>query len=226
MKKIYIILVLFSVFTYGQDYDNGKNLFNQHCAACHKMDKKLVGPPLQDVVELQGKDWTKEWIKNSKALIDAGDPHAVEIWEEYNKAAMPAYNFLQDKELDDIVEYLASYKVKKAEAATVIAPVAAEGGQVVVNSTPTPTYVYALFVICLVVLLIAVYAFYVGLKTIISLTEKTQTTNLYLMKRLNMDQNRVDGEISTLIKKEVKNKLSKKIKDLKKEVNDQLKNFD
>ena len=37
-----------------------------------------------------------------------------------------------------------------------------------------------------------------------------------------MDQNRVDGEISTLIKKEVKNKLSKKIKDLKKEVNDQL----
>ena len=226
MKKIYIILVLFSVFTYGQDYDNGKNLFNQHCAACHKMDKKLVGPPLQDVVELQGKDWTKEWIKNSKALIDAGDPHAVEIWEEYNKAAMPAYNFLQDKELDDIVEYLASYKVKKAEAATVIAPVAAEGGQVVVNSTPTPTYVYALFVICLIVLLIAVYAFYVGLKTIISLTEKTQTTNLYLMKRLNMDQNRVDGEISTLIKKEVKNKLSKKIKDLKKELNDQLKNFD
>ena len=190
------------------------------------MDKKLVGPPLQDVVELQGKDWTKEWIYNSKALIDAGDPHAVEIWEEYNKAAMPAYNFLQDKELDDIVEYLASYKVKKAEAATVIAPVAAEGGQVVVNNTPTPTYVYALFVICLIVLLIAVYAFYVGLKTIISLTQKTQTTNLYLMKKLNMDQNRVDGEISTLIKKEVKNKLNKKIKDLKKEVNDQLKNFD
>ena len=226
MKKIYIILVLFSVFTYGQDYDNGKSLFNQHCAACHKMDKRLVGPPLQDVVELQGKDWTKEWIKNSKALIDAGDPHAVEIWEEYNKAAMPAYNFLQDKELDDIVEYLASYKAKKAEAATVIAPVAAEGGQVVVNNTPTPTYVYVLFVICLVVLLIAVYVFYVGLKTIINLTEKTQTTNLYLMKRLNMDQNRVDGEISTLIKKEVKNKLNKKIKDLKKEVNDQLKNFD
>ena len=120
------------------------------------MDKKLVGPPLQDVVELQGKDWTKEWIKNSKALIDAGDPHAVERWEEYNKAAMPAYNFLQDKELDDIVEYLASYKAKKAEAATVIAPVAAEGGLVVVNNTPTPTYVYVLFVICLVVLLIAV----------------------------------------------------------------------
>ena len=209
MKKIYIILVLFSVFTYGQDYDNGKSLFNQHCAACHKMDKRLVGPPLQDVVELQGKDWTKEWIKNSKALIDAGDPHDVEIWEEYNK-----------------VEYLASYKAKKAEAATVIVPVAAEGGQVVVNNTPTPTYVYVLFVICLVVLLIAVYAFYVGLKTIISLTDKTQTTNLYLMKKLNMDQNRVDGEISTLIKKEVKNKLSKKIKDLKKEVNDQLKNFD
>ena len=29
---------------------------------------------------------------------------------------LPAYNFLPDTELDDIVEYLASYKTKKAEA--------------------------------------------------------------------------------------------------------------
>ena len=41
-----------------------------------------------------------------------------------------------------------------------------------------------------------------------------------------MDQNRVDGEIEALIKKEVKSKLSKKIKTLKKDINDKLKNFD
>jgi hypothetical protein len=46
------------------------------------------------------------------------------------------------------------------------------------------------------------------------------------MKKLNMDQHRVDGEIENLIKKEVKQKLSKKIKVLKKEINNKLKDLD
>ena len=54
---------------------------------CHKMDKSWLDLLYKSVVELQGKDWTKTWIKNSKALIDSGDEHAVEIWEEYNRAA-------------------------------------------------------------------------------------------------------------------------------------------
>ena len=41
-----------------------------------------------------------------------------------------------------------------------------------------------------------------------------------------MDQNRLDGEIQNIIKKEVKSKLNKKIKILKKDINDKLKNFD
>ena len=69
LKKFLFVIVLFTSITYSQDYTKGKQLFNTHCAACHKMDKKLVGPPLQDVVELQGKDWTKSWIKNSKHLL-------------------------------------------------------------------------------------------------------------------------------------------------------------
>ena len=86
----------------------------------------------------------------------------------------------------------------------------------------TPFYIYILLIICLIIVLAALYAFYVGLKAIGDVTEKTQTTNLYLMKKLNMDQNRVDGEIETLIKNEVKEKVSKKIKDFKKDINKQL----
>ena len=217
MKKIIVILVfLIGIFGYSQDYAKGKQLFNQHCAACHKMDRKLVGPPLQDVVELQGRDWTKEWIYNSKALIDSGDDHAVEIWEEYNRAAMPAYNFLPDEELEDIVEYLAQYKTKKAEAAAVIAPVATDGGQVIVNNTPTPIYIYVLLIICLIIVTVAIYAFYVGLKAISDITAKTQSTNLYLMKKLHMDQEKVDGELQTLVENKVKKKVDKKLKQFKK----------
>ena len=96
---------------------------------------------------------------------------------------MPAYNFLPDEELEDIVEYLAQYKTKKAEAAAVIAPVATDGGQVIVNNTPTPIYIYVLLIICLIIVTVAIYAFYVGLKAISDITAKTQSTNLYLMKK-------------------------------------------
>ena len=226
MKKIIVILVfLIGIFGYSQDYAKGKQLFNQHCAACHKMDRKLVGPPLQDVVELQGRDWTKEWIYNSKALIDSGDDHSVEIWEEYNRAALPAYNFLPDEELEDIVEYLAQYKTKKAEAAAVIAPVAADGGQVIVNNTPTPIYIYILLIICLIIVTVAIYAFYVGMKAITNVIGKTQSTNLYLMKKLHMDQEKVDGELQTLVENKVKKKVDKKLKQFKKDSNKRLRDL-
>ena len=227
MKKIISLIILLLGFNLvAQDYARGKQLFNTHCAACHKMDKKLVGPALNTIVDRQGKEWTKEWIYNNNALRESGDEYAIQIWEEYNKAAMPGYQFLKDEELDDIVEYLAQWQTKKDEAAaTIVAPVVSDNGQVVVNNTPTPFYMYILIIVCLIIVSIAVYAFYVGLKAISNITEKTQTTNLYLMKKLNMDQNRVDGEIETLIKKEVKQKVSKKIKDFKKDINKQLKNF-
>ena len=227
MKEILVTLILVTgIFGYSQDYARGKQLFNTHCAACHKMDKKLVGPALNTIVDRQGKEWTKEWIYNNNALRESGDEYAIQIWEEYNKAAMPGYQFLKDEELDDIVEYLAQWQTKKDEAAaTVIAPVASDGGQVVVNNAPTPFYIYILLIVCLIIVLAALYAFYVGLKAIGDITSKTQTTNLYLMKKLHMDQDRVDGEIDSIIKKEVNKNINKKVKILKKEINDKLKDF-
>ena len=226
MKKILFILVLICGISYGQDYTRGKQLFNTHCAACHKMDKKLVGPALNTIVDRQGKEWTKEWIYNNNALRESGDEYAIQIWEEYNKAAMPGYQFLKDEELYDILQYLAQWQTKKdAAAATVIAPVASDGGQVVVNNAPTPFYIYILLIVCLIIVLAALYAFYVGLKAISDITSKTQTTNLYLMKKLHMDQDRVDGEIDSIIKKEVNKNINKKVKILKKEINDKLKDF-
>tara|TARA_B100000963_G_scaffold211010_1_gene183858 strand:+ start:11901 stop:12587 length:687 start_codon:yes stop_codon:yes gene_type:complete len=225
-RVIVIVIFLTGIFGYSQDYAKGKQLFNQHCAACHKMDRKLVGPPLQDVIEAQGKDWTKKWIYNSKALIDAGDPHAVEIWEEYNRAAMPGYQFLKEEELDNVVEYLAQWKTKKAEAAAVIAPVATDGGQVVVNnSPPTPIYVYIFIVIMMVIVTVAIYAFYVGMKAITNVIGKTQSTNMYLMKKLHMDQEKVDGELHTLIESKVKKKVDKKLKQFKKDLNKRLRDL-
>ena len=94
-----------------------------------------------------------------------------------------------------------------------------------VNTEPTPIYVYFLLGACLIIVIVALYAFYVGLRHIGDITSKTQSTNLYLMRKLHMDQNKVDNEIDTLITKKVNEKVTKKVKKIKKEINNKLKNF-
>ena len=226
LKKFFLLIVLFTTITYSQDYAKGKQLFNTHCAACHKMDKKLVGPPLQDVVELQGKDWTKTWIKNSKALIDSGDEHAVEIWEEYNRAAMPAYNFLPDTELDDIVEYLASYKTKKAEAVQATQTTTIQGVQTtVVAQQDLPWYIILLIILSLAIFSVALYALNLALKAIVKIVTTGQSTNLYLMKKLDMNKDEVNEEFDDFIKGEVTKRVDTKIKTFKKDLNKKLKDL-
>ena len=226
MKNIIFILVLFSGFVYGQDYTKGKQLFNTHCAACHKMDKKLVGPALNTIVDRQGKEWTKEWIYNNNALRESGDEYAIQIWEEYNKAAMPGYQFLKDEELDDIVEYLAQWQTKKDEAAaTIVAPVVSDSGQVVVQSQPTPTYIWIILIIAGIITSVAIYAFYVGMSTIVHLVTKTTSTNTMLMKKQGISSDDLEKEFDSLVEERASKEIKEKVKILKKDLNDKLKRF-
>lgn len=73
------------------DVANGKSLFNGQCAACHKLDKKVVGPALGDVTTRRSKEWLYAWIKDNQALRESGDADAIAIYEEYNGSIMPAY---------------------------------------------------------------------------------------------------------------------------------------
>lgn len=227
MRRIILILVFLSGFlTFGQDYAKGKQLFNTHCAACHKMDKKLVGPALNDIVARQGEEWTKSWIYNNNALRASGDEYAIQIWEEYNKAAMPGYQFLKDDELNDIVEYLAQWQTKKDEtlaAQNVPAAPAAGGGAVVVAQSEPSTWIYLILIVALIMSLVGLYALHKGLQAIVKITTRGQSTNLYLMKKLNMDQQNVEQEFDEMIEGEVQKRTDSKIKEFKKSVNKKLK---
>ena len=227
MRLIILILVFLSGFlTFGQDYAKGKQLFNTHCAACHKMDKKLVGPALNTIVARQGKDWTKEWIYNNNALRASGDAYAIQIWEEYNKAAMPGYQFLKDEELNDIVEYLAQWQTKKDESLAAqkepAAPVAGGGAVVVAQSQPS-SWLYLLLAVAIIISIIGLYALHKGLQAIVKITNRGQSTTLYLMKKLNMDKHNVDQEFDEMIEGEVQKRTDSKIKEFKKTVNKRLK---
>jgi len=113
----------------GGDPAKGKQLFNQNCAACHALDRKMTGPALANVEarlsEDEGldKEWLYAWIKNSPGLISSGDSYANAIYAEYNQAAMTPFPTLSDQDIDDILAYTAAPPAKPA-----VAPAASGGG--------------------------------------------------------------------------------------------------
>lgn len=98
----------------GGDAAKGKQLFNQNCAACHALDRKMTGPALANVearlAEDEGldKEWLYQWIKNSSGMIADGDSYAAKIYAEYNQAAMTAFPTLSNGDIDDILTYTAA----------------------------------------------------------------------------------------------------------------------
>ena len=120
LPAIFLIFsISFSAYSQEADIAKGKSLFNANCAACHKLNKNLVGPALAGVSEKYEKDWLYSWIKNSAAMIKAGDERAVAIWEEYNKAAMNAFPQLSNEDIDNILAYT-DYKPEPVVAATAL----------------------------------------------------------------------------------------------------------
>ncbi len=92
----------------------GKQLFNQNCAACHKLNGPATGPALANVesrlADEEGLDreWIYAWVKNSAGVIASGDSYANKIYNEYNKTAMTAFPTLSNGDIDDILAYTAA----------------------------------------------------------------------------------------------------------------------
>lgn len=92
----------------------GKQLFNLNCASCHALDRKSTGPALANIEtklaeeEGLGREWLYRWIKNSAGMISSGDPHAQEIFAEFNQTAMTAFPTLSNQDIDNILAYTAA----------------------------------------------------------------------------------------------------------------------
>jgi mono/diheme cytochrome c family protein len=111
--KSFTFLLLFSLSFSATAQDavdvarqkEGRKLYNNLCASCHKLDRKLIGPALAGVTERRENDWLKAWIKNNAALRASGDRDAIAIFNEYNGSVMSAFPQLSDSQIDDILYY-------------------------------------------------------------------------------------------------------------------------
>ena len=106
------LLLTFSVTTFAQggDVAAGEKLFKSNCAACHKLDKKAVGPALRGVAEKYDTDWLYKWIKDSQGLIKSGDAKAIQLFEENNKSIMTSFLQLSNQDIDNILAYTSQPK--------------------------------------------------------------------------------------------------------------------
>ncbi|MBX2932454.1 MAG: cytochrome c [Chitinophagaceae bacterium] len=107
------VIVLSTTYSNKTTAQEGKTIFNTYCAACHKMDKDLTGPALMGVEERWGNDREKlvAWVKNSANLIAAGDKHATEIFNKWNKLPMtPFESILKDAEINAVLDYIKDWK--------------------------------------------------------------------------------------------------------------------
>ncbi|AOW22111.1 c-type cytochrome [Urechidicola croceus] len=153
------------------DVANGKKLFNANCAACHKLDKKLVGPGLTESFNKRENDWLKAWIKDNAAFqkVDADAKAAA----DFSPTSMTAFPQLSDKDIDDIIAYGVAIPVKKDVVTT--------GESVVgqpVEKDNTLTYILAAIVGVLLLLVFNLYRSVNELKGVapkrLTLTEQAQ----------------------------------------------------
>jgi mono/diheme cytochrome c family protein len=112
----------------------GKKLFNANCAACHKLNKRAVGPALKGVSAKYDKEWLYSWIKNSTAMVKSGDAQAVAIYEEYNGSLMTSFPQLSNEDIDNIITYT-DYTPPAPAVAPIPAGAAAQGSESGVSNT-------------------------------------------------------------------------------------------
>ena len=148
-----VLAVAFTLPTYAQepDVDKGKSLFNMNCAACHKLNKRAVGPALAGVSQKYEKEWLYSWIKNSMAMVKSGDPQAVAIYEEYNKSVMTAFPQLSNEDIDNILAYT-DYTPPAPAVPAAVATTAASGGD-----NTTSTLLLGVLVLVLIILVVMLF---------------------------------------------------------------------
>lgn len=90
-----------------QPPSEGERIFDTKCASCHTASyDNGTGPGLKGVRNRIPKgDWIYRWIKNPGAMIDSGDPYAVQLYKKYAPTRMPAQN-LTDEEIDAVINFL------------------------------------------------------------------------------------------------------------------------
>ena len=88
---------------------DGEAIFTQTCAACHKMDKRFVGPAMGGVTKRRSPEWILNMITNPELMVKE-DPIAKALLKEY--LAPMANQNVSDEDAYKLLDYFRQYDSK------------------------------------------------------------------------------------------------------------------
>lgn len=66
------------------------DFFQQNCTSCHTIGGgRLTGPDLKDVAKQKDRAWLERFVQNPKAVLDSGDPYALQLQQDARGVVMP-----------------------------------------------------------------------------------------------------------------------------------------
>jgi len=84
------------------EYDalsKGEKIALKHkCLGCHKVNKKVVGPSLEDI--------SKKFTDNKESMKESILNGSQKKWDSSNGAVMPPFKNIDEKELDELSEWI------------------------------------------------------------------------------------------------------------------------
>ncbi len=87
---------------------HGAEVYKKMCMACHRPDKKFIGPAPTGVLERRTPEWIMNMILNPEEMVQK-DPLAKELLMEFNGSPMANQN-LTEEEARAVLEYFRTLK--------------------------------------------------------------------------------------------------------------------
>lgn len=82
---------------------HGADVYKKMCTACHRPDKKFIGPAPKGVLDRRTPEWVMNMILNPDEMVKQ-DPLAKELLMEFNGSPMANQN-LSEKDARAVLEY-------------------------------------------------------------------------------------------------------------------------
>ena len=86
----------------------GEEVYKSMCTACHRADKKFIGPPPTNILERRSPEWVMNMILDPEGMVK-NDPLAKELLMEFNGSPMANQN-LTEEEARSVLEYFRTLK--------------------------------------------------------------------------------------------------------------------
>ena len=86
----------------------GADVFKKMCTACHRDNKRFIGPSPQNILDRRSPEWVMNMILNPEEMVQK-DPLARELLIEFNGSPMANQNLSED-DARAVLEYFRTLK--------------------------------------------------------------------------------------------------------------------